>query len=113
VVAPPTGSLTKLKVTTLIPGKGAATKTGQSVTVNYVGVSYKNCQEFDSSWKNSQTFSLTLGQGQVIKGWDQGLLGVKVGSRVQLDIPADLGYGAGDGPTNGPLRFVVDVLSAK
>jgi peptidylprolyl isomerase len=113
VVAPPTGSLTKLKVTTLIPGKGAATKTGQSVTVNYVGVSYKTCEEFDSSWKNGQTFALTLGQGQVIKGWDQGLLGVKVGSRVQLDIPSDLGYGDGDGPTNGSLRFVVDVLSAK
>jgi peptidylprolyl isomerase len=113
VVAPPTGSLTKLKVTTLIAGKGAATKAGQSVTVNYVGVSYKTCQEFDSSWKNGQTFALNLGQGQVIKGWDQGLLGVKVGSRVQLDIPSDLGYGDGNGPTNGPLRFVVDVLSAK
>jgi peptidylprolyl isomerase len=113
VVAPPSGTLTQLKVSTLIAGKGAATKSGQSVAVNYVGVSYKTCEEFDSSWKSGQTFSLTLGQGQVIKGWDQGLLGVKVGSRVQLDIPASLGYGDGDQPTNGSLRFVVDVLSAK
>jgi peptidylprolyl isomerase len=113
VVAPPTGNPTALKVTTLIAGKGAATTTGQSVTVNYVGVSYKTCQEFDSSWKAAQPFTLTLGAGGVIKGWDQGLLGVKVGSRVQLDIPASLGYGEGTGDTNGPLRFVVDVLSAK
>ena len=113
VVAPPSGTVTSLKVTPLIQGNGAATKAGQNVTVNYVGVSFKTCEEFDSSWKNGQTFSLQLGQGQVIKGWDQGLLGVKVGSRVQLDIPSSLGYGDGDGPTNGPLRFVVDVLSAK
>jgi peptidylprolyl isomerase len=113
VVAPPSGNPTALKVTTLIAGKGAATTTGQSVTVNYVGVSYQTCQEFDSSWKASQPFTLTLGAGGVIKGWDQGLVGVKVGSRVQLDIPASLGYGEGTGETNGPLRFVVDVLSAK
>src|SRR6266545_631144 len=104
---------TKLQVTTLIPGKGAVTQNGQTIEVSYVGVSFKDCKEFDSSWSRSQPFSLTLGQGQVIKGWDQGLVGVKVGSRVQLDIPADLAYGPGDSPTNGPLRFVVDVLSAK
>jgi len=113
VVAPPSGDPTKLQVTTLIPGKGAVTQNGQTIEVSYVGVSFKDCKEFDSSWSRSQPFSLTLGQGQVIKGWDQGLVGVKVGSRVQLDIPADLAYGPGDSPTNGPLRFVVDVLSAK
>jgi peptidylprolyl isomerase len=113
VVAPPTGTLSGIKVSTLIAGKGPATRAGQSLEVNYVGVSFKTCEEFDSSWKGAKTFTLTLGQGQVIKGWDQGLVGVKVGSRVQLDIPADLGYGEGDGPTNGSLRFVVDVLSAK
>ena len=107
-----TGDLTALKVTTLVEGKGPATKACQSLVVNYVGVNYKTGAEFDSSWKNSQTFPVTIGAGQVIKGWDQGLVGVKVGSRVQLDIPADLGYGDGDQPQNGPLRFVVDVLSA-
>jgi len=107
-----TGDLTALKVTTLVEGKGPATKACQSLVVNYVGVNYKTGAEFDSSWKNSQTFPVTIGAGQVIKGWDQGLVGVKVGSRVQLDIPSDLAYGDGSGPTNGPLRFVVDVLSA-
>ena len=99
-------------MTPLVEGKGAATKACQSLVVNYVGVNYKTGAEFDSSWKNSQTFTVTIGAGQVIKGWDQGLVGVKVGSRVQLDIPSDLAYGDGSGPTNGPLRFVVDVLSA-
>jgi len=113
VVAKPSGTLTDLKVTTLVAGKGPATKAGQCVTVNYVGVSYKTGGEFDASWKNNQTFSLSLGGGQVIKGWDQGLVGVNVGSRVQLDIPSNLGYGDGNDPTNGPIRFVVDVLSAK
>jgi peptidylprolyl isomerase len=106
--APPT----KLLVTTLIQGTGATVKSGDTITVNYVGVTYADGKEFDSSWKNSQTFSTAIGQGGVIKGWDQGLVGVKVGSRVQLDIPTDLAYGtptpAGD--PAGPLRFVVDVL---
>ena len=111
-VAAPSGSVTDLKVTTLIAGTGAAVQKCQTVQVNYVGVSYKDGKEFDSSWKNSQTFSFQVGNNQVIKGWDQGLVGVKVGSRVQLDIPSALGYGDGDQPTNGPLRFVVDVLAA-
>ncbi len=113
-VATPSGTVTELKVTTLIAGTGPATQTGQTIEVNYVGVSFKDGQEFDSSWKGGKTFSFPLGQGQVIKGWDQGLVGVKVGSRVQLDIPSSLAYG--DNPSNGPagaLRFVVDVLSAK
>jgi peptidylprolyl isomerase len=110
-----TGDLTALKVTTLIQGTGAAVASGQTIAVNYVGVSYKTGQEFDASWSRSEPFSFAVGAGSVIKGWDQGLVGVKVGSRVQLDIPADLGYG--DNPSGGqpagPLRFVVDVLSAK
>lgn len=109
-----TGALTKLTVTTLIEGGGAPTAAGQQIAVNYVGVSYSTGEEFDSSWTRSQPFTFTLGQGRVIKGWDQGLVGVKVGSRVQLDIPADLAYGddAAGGAPSGPLRFVVDVLSA-
>jgi FKBP-type peptidyl-prolyl cis-trans isomerase len=109
-----TGDLTALKATTLIPGKGPAVQMDQHITVNYVGVTYKDGKEFDSSWSRSQPFDFTIGQGNVIKGWDQGLVGVKVGSRVQLDIPADLAYGdnPGNGAPGGPLRFVVDVLSA-
>jgi peptidylprolyl isomerase len=108
-----TGQLTALKVTTLIQGTGAAAKAGQNITVNYVGVSYKTGAEFDASWNRSQPFSFQLGAGNVIKGWDQGLVGVKVGSRVQLDIPSALAYG--DNPSGGqpagPLRFIVDVLA--
>jgi peptidylprolyl isomerase len=110
-----TGAVTKLNVTTLVDGKGAATKAGQQITVNYVGVTYKDGKEFDASWKQSKPFQFALGQGNVIKGWDEGLVGVKVGSRVQIDIPADMAYGEnpGGGRPAGALRFIVDVLAAQ
>jgi peptidylprolyl isomerase len=109
-----TGTVTKLKTTTLIQGTGAPVQSGQTINVNYVGVTYGDGKEFDSSWSRSEPFSFQVGAGNVIKGWDQGLIGVKVGSRVQLDIPANLAYGAKPAGTNpaGTLRFVVDVLSA-
>jgi peptidylprolyl isomerase len=110
------GPLPKLVVTTLIKGKGPATKTGQTVTVNYVGVLYNTGVEFDASWKRGQPYPVeNIGAGQVIEGWNKGLVGVPVGSRVQLDIPTALAYG--DNPPQGypvgPLRFVVDVLAAQ
>jgi peptidylprolyl isomerase len=110
-----TGTVSKLVVTTLVEGKGAAAQAGQNVTVNYVGVTFADGKEFDSSWKRSQPFDFQLGTGSVIKGWDEGLVGVKVGSRVQLDIPASMAYGdnPGNGAPAGTLRFVVDLLSAK
>jgi peptidylprolyl isomerase len=110
-----TGTPSKLNVTTLVQGTGPALKSGQNVTVNYVGVSYQTGAEFDSSWSRKQTLDFVVGQGKVIPGWDQGLVGVKVGSRVQLDIPANLAYGDNptDGSPAGPLRFVVDVLGAQ
>jgi peptidylprolyl isomerase len=82
--------------------------------VNYVGVAYADGKEFDSSWSRSEAFSFQVGAGNVITGWDQRLTGVKVGSRVQLDIPPDLAYGdhPSGGQPAGVLRFVVDVLSA-
>jgi peptidylprolyl isomerase len=108
------GTVSKLVVTTLVEGKGAATQAGQTISVNYVGVTYADGKEFDSSWKRSQPLDFQVGTGSVIKGWDEGLVGVKVGSRVQLDIPAAMAYG--DNPEGGrpagALRFVVDVLSA-
>jgi peptidylprolyl isomerase len=107
-----TGTLTKLVVTPIVQGTGAAVQAGQTITVNYVGVTYKDAKEFDSSWKNSAVASFPIGVGQVIPGWDQGLVGVKVGSRVQLDIPSELAYGD-DGQIPGPLRFIVDILAAK
>lgn len=113
VVKAGTGAVPKLVVTTLVQGKGAAVKAGDTITVNYVGVTYKDGKEFDSSWQRSQTFSTPIGVQKVIPGWDTGLVGVKVGSRVQLDIPAAQAYGDGSsGGIGGDLRFVVDVLGA-
>ncbi|MEV6521106.1 FKBP-type peptidyl-prolyl cis-trans isomerase [Longispora sp. NPDC051575] len=115
VVTAGTGTITELKVTPLVTGTGPETKAGQTISVNYVGVQFANGTEFDASWKRGQPYSFQLGAGGVIKGWDQGLVGVKVGSRVQLDIPSSLAYGddPSSGRPTGTLRFVVDVLDAK
>ncbi|MFG3697806.1 FKBP-type peptidyl-prolyl cis-trans isomerase [Micromonospora sp. NPDC047620] len=114
-VAAGKGELKKLTVTPLIKGTGPAVQKGQTITTNYVGVFYKDGKEFDSSWNGGQPASFAIGVGQVIPGWDQGLVGVTVGSRVQLDIPAELAYGndPSSGRPTGPLRFVVDVLAAQ
>ena len=103
-----------LKVEDLIEGKGAAAKSGDKISVRYVGNLYDTNKEFDSSWKRGKApFELTLGQGQVIQGWDQGLIGMKVGGRRRLTIPPDLAYGAqGQPPTipaNSTLVFDVDM----
>jgi peptidylprolyl isomerase len=115
VVTPPAGPApTKLETKELIAGTGAEAKAGDTVVVNYVGVLYKGGKEFDASWKRHETFSFTLGKGQVIKGWDQGIVGMKVGGRRELVIPSELAYGkTGSPPTipaNAPLVFVVDLL---
>jgi peptidylprolyl isomerase len=114
-VTPPSGpEPTKLETKDLIVGTGAETKAGQTVTVNYVGVLYKGGKEFDASWKRNEPFNFILGKGQVIAGWDQGVVGMKVGGRRELVIPASLAYGAkGSGtsiPPNAALVFVVDLL---
>jgi peptidylprolyl isomerase len=116
-VTPPTGAApSKLVTKDLIAGTGAEAKSGDNVTVNYVGVLYKGGKEFDASWKRKEPFSFVLGQGKVIPGWDQGVAGMKVGGRRELIIPSALGYGAnGSPPTippNAPLVFVVDLLGA-
>jgi peptidylprolyl isomerase len=98
----------------IIKGTGPEAKPGESVTVNYVGVLYHGGKEFDASWKRSEPFTFALGKGQVIKGWDQGVAGMKVGGRRELIIPAELGYGKTGSPPvippNAPLVFVVDLL---
>jgi FKBP-type peptidyl-prolyl cis-trans isomerase len=105
---------TTLKIEDLIAGTGPAAKSGDKISVRYVGTLYDNGKEFDSSWKRGKApFQLTLGQGQVIQGWDQGLVGMKVGGRRRLTIPPDLAYGAqGQPPTipaNATLVFDVDL----
>ncbi|WP_341718634.1 FKBP-type peptidyl-prolyl cis-trans isomerase [Micromonospora sp. FIMYZ51] len=108
------GKLTELSVTPLIEGTGPKVTAGQTITTNYVGVFYENGEQFDSSWDRGEPATFPIGVGQVIEGWDKGLVGVTVGSRVQLDIPAELAYGDGaGGRPGGPLRFVVDVLAAQ
>ena len=104
----------QLKVEDLIEGKGPAAKNGDTLSVRYVGVLYENNKQFDASWDRGKApFQLTLGQGQVIQGWDRGLIGMKVGGRRRLTIPPDLAYGAqGQPPTipaNSTLVFDVDL----
>lgn len=105
----------KLVITDLIPGTGPATKAGDPITVNYIGVDFSGGKMFDNSYDHGQAFPFQLGGGQVIPGWDQGLVGMKVGGRRELIIPSNLAYGAqGQPPTikpNETLVFVVDLLS--
>jgi peptidylprolyl isomerase len=113
VVKAGTGTVSKLQVTTLVKGTGPVVKKDDTIRVDYVGVTYKDGAEFDSSWKDGQDFTTQIGASKVIPGWDQGLVGVKVGSRVQLDIPVALAYGTPTpaGAPAGDLRFVVDILA--
>ena len=117
-VTPPSGPPpTKLETKDLIVGTGAEAKAGDTVTVNYVGVLYKNGKVFDASWKRHEPFTFVVGKGQVIKGWDQGIPGMKVGGRRELIIPSELAYGkTGSPPTipaNSALVFVVDLLGVQ
>jgi FKBP-type peptidyl-prolyl cis-trans isomerase len=113
-VATDSGTPKKLVTDDLIVGKGPAAKSGDQLSVQYVGVLNKNGKEFDSSWKTGQPFEFQVGQGMVIPGWDEGIPGMKVGGRRRLVIPAKLAYGAqGSPPTigpNEPLVFVVDLI---
>ncbi|MCB0871304.1 MAG: FKBP-type peptidyl-prolyl cis-trans isomerase [Solirubrobacterales bacterium] len=97
----------------IVVGDGTEAKEGDTVKVQYVGALYDNGKEFDASWDRGEPFEFTLGGGQVIKGWDEGVAGMKVGGRRVLVIPPDLGYGPqGSPPTipgNSTLVFVVDL----
>jgi peptidylprolyl isomerase len=98
----------------IVEGSGPVAKSGDKVSVQYVGVGFDSEEEFDSSWSRNEPFPFTLGEGGVIKGWDQGVVGMKVGGRRELVIPASLAYGAaGSPPSIGPnetLIFVIDLL---
>jgi len=98
----------------IVKGKGRAAKPGDTLVVNYVGVSFSNGKEFDSSWDTGQPFPVPLGEGRVIEGWDRGLVGMRKGGRRMLTIPPELAYGSeGYPPTIAPnetLIFVVDAL---
>ena len=115
-IGKPKGPAPKELVTDdLKKGKGAAAKAGDQLTVNYVGVSYSDGKEFDSSFDSGQPFEFELGASMVIPGWDEGLEGMRVGGRRQLTIPPDKAYGPrGSPPAIGPnetLVFVIDLLA--
>jgi peptidylprolyl isomerase len=107
----PPSSLQKVD---LITGTGADAKAGGEVTVHYIGVSWTTKQEFDASWDNGQPISFAL--AGLIKGWQEGIPGMKVGGRRMLTIPPELGYGAAGRPPkipgNDTLVFVIDLLKA-
>ena len=114
-------NITSLQVADVRVGKGAQAGSGHEVTVHYTGWLYDpnkadhHGKKFDSSRDHGEPFTFKLGAGQVIRGWDQGVAGMKVGGRRRLTIPPHLGYGArGAGGAIGPnetLVFVVDLLS--
>lgn len=98
-------------------GTGAEATAGQTAVVHYVGVGVTSGEEFDASWNRGETLQFPLGEGYVISGWDQGVVGMKVGGRRRLVIPPHLGYGdRGAGGVIAPgetLIFVVDLVELR
>ena len=107
----------QLELEDLEVGTGEEAVAGKVVEVHYVGVSWKNGKQFDASWDRGDTFKFGLGKGQVIKGWDEGVAGMKVGGRRRITIPPQLAYGKrGAGGVIGPdetLVFVVDLVGVR
>ena len=107
----------ELETEDLTVGTGPEAVPGQRVDVHYVGVSWSDGAQFDASWDRRQTFDFKLGGGQVIAGWDQGVVGMKVGGRRKLTIPPDMAYGSRGAPgaikPNETLVFVVDLVSVR
>ncbi len=105
-----------LKYEELAAGNGAEARGGQKAKVHYTGW-LKNGEKFDSSLDRNEPFEFTLGAGQVIKGWDEGVAGMKVGGRRRLTIPSDLAYGSrGAGgviPPNAELTFEVELIDVR
>ncbi|MFJ8042178.1 FKBP-type peptidyl-prolyl cis-trans isomerase [Kitasatospora sp. NPDC096147] len=103
-----------LVIEDIVVGDGAEAKAGAMVEVHYVGVTFETGEEFDASWNRGQTFRFPLGGGRVIKGWDEGVQGMKVGGRRKLTIPAHKAYGNQSPspliPAGSTLIFVVDLL---
>lgn len=112
-ITKPTGDPpTKLVTKDIIVGKGPAAKDGDQLSMHYLGTLF-DAEQFEASWDSGTPFDLELGAGNVIPGWDQGIVGMKEGGRRLLVIPPDLAYGEtgqGNIPPNATLMFVVDVV---
>ncbi|WP_150462576.1 FKBP-type peptidyl-prolyl cis-trans isomerase [Nesterenkonia ebinurensis] len=104
----------ELVIEEIIPGGGPEAAPGDQISCHYVGVSWSTGEEFDASWNRGAPLDFTAGIGQVIQGWDQGLIGMKEGARRRLEIPPHLAYGeTGAGAAIGPnetLIFIVDLV---
>jgi peptidylprolyl isomerase len=115
VIPKPSGSPPRrLEKQDIVKGKGPAAKPGDTLTLQYVGVAFSTGDEFDASWDRGQPFRVQLGAGDVIKGWDKGLVGMRKGGRRILTIPPELAYGSEGYPPaiapNETLIFVIDAL---
>ena len=114
VVQPDGAPPAQLEVTDIVSGGGEPAEAGDTVSMQYVGVLHEDGSEFDASWNRGETFEFDLGAGQVIPGWDQGIVGMCEGGRRQLVIPPELGYGeqgaGGVIPPGATLLFVVDLV---
>ncbi len=101
----------------LVTGTGAEATPGRTVEVHYVGVAWSTKKQFDASWDRGEAFDFPLGAGRVIRGWDEGVKGMRIGGRRRLTIPPAMGYGArGAGGAIGPnetLVFIVDLLAVR
>lgn len=112
----PTPSVKELKIEDEKIGEGAEVKSGDTIVIHYTGT-LENGQKFDSSLDRGQPFETQIGVGKVIKGWDQGVIGMKVGGKRKLTIPSDLAYGE-QGipeaiPPNATLIFELELLEIK
>lgn len=114
-VAPDQAPSYQLELEDVVDGNGEEAVAGRVVEVHYVGVGWQSGEQFDASWDRGDTFKFTLGAGQVIAGWDQGVAGMRVGGRRRITIPPSLAYGKrGAGGVIGPdetLVFVVDLIA--
>ena len=114
ITIPDDDAPTELLIVDEIEGDGAEATRGQRVVVHYAGVAWSSGKQFDASWDRNDTFDFLLGAGEVIGGWDEGVVGMKVGGRRRLTIPPHLGYGSrGAGGVikgNETLVFVVDLV---
>jgi peptidylprolyl isomerase len=106
-----------LQITDVTVGDGDEAAAGRTAVVHYVGVAHSTGEEFDASYNRGEPFSFRLGAGNVIAGWDRGVVGMRVGGRRQLVIPPELGYGQrGAGSAIAPgetLIFVVDLIDLR